>query len=496
MEMLPEEIHTEIFSYLDHSSLQTAASVSKKWRSNVLGSSRLLRKSKLRVHDYKQQKGFIKSTGKRFRAVCIKNKENGQNKCSRPELLTILRGIANVRNLELSGDFLGFPERKVSSLQLKNLEELTLNGSANSSRVSKILNHVKPQKLTLDVSENWRKMDKHFESWLLKQDRLKDLHVKDRAMMIFSKEFPVDKLKIQLRKLTLEVTSFHELWLLNSSMILQRNMINFCRSQRSLEDVRLSALFITDPIIAHLLDSRSLKKLTYLSYKGVPAIESRSNESLEDLCISYGRPGSASTITPTWQTLAKLKKLKNLEINFQGHQVQEIITNCSRLTQLMTMKLTKINFNGHELAAFNDINLPNLRTIDLGNIYVTKLGWTSITKKCPLVESLTLEGFVLNHGSASVICEQWKYLKFIELGYGFYLEEIFSALLKCKTLKQVKINDKMKQQLEVRLGEAKAPFEITVKHDVPVGLRVDLLAERFGLLVDRSLYLDNFPDID
>jgi hypothetical protein len=61
-----------------------------------------------------------------------------------------------VRDLEISGDFLSFSERKMSTLKLKNLEELTLNGAkanSNSSRVSKILNYVKPQKLALNVQE-------------------------------------------------------------------------------------------------------------------------------------------------------------------------------------------------------------------------------------------------------------------------------------------------------------------------------------------------------
>jgi hypothetical protein len=72
LENLPEEIKTEIFSYLNQNSLKSAASVNKNWRSNVFGSNRLLKKAKMRVHDFQQQKTFIKTTGKRFRAVCIK----------------------------------------------------------------------------------------------------------------------------------------------------------------------------------------------------------------------------------------------------------------------------------------------------------------------------------------------------------------------------------------------------------------------------------------
>ncbi len=232
---------TEIFSYLDQNSLKTSASVCTNWRSTVLSSSHLLRKTKLRIHDFKQQKKFIKSAGKSFRTVCIKQKENGQNKCSRSELLAIHRGIANMRNLEVSGDSLGFDERKVSNLELKHLKELTLNDSANSSRISKILKNVKLQKLTLNCSGNWQKLDKHFESWLMGQERLEELHIKEQALKIFCKEFPANKLKVQLRKLTFEVRRFHELRLVNSSLInIQRNIINFCQSQRSLEEVVLS----------------------------------------------------------------------------------------------------------------------------------------------------------------------------------------------------------------------------------------------------------------
>jgi hypothetical protein len=70
-----------------------------------------MKNAKLHVHDYGRQKSFIKSVGKSFRSVCIKNKPNG---------------------------------REVSDVQLVHLEELTLEGKANTSRVSKILNNVKP----------------------------------------------------------------------------------------------------------------------------------------------------------------------------------------------------------------------------------------------------------------------------------------------------------------------------------------------------------------
>ncbi len=495
---------TEIFSYLDQSSLKTSARVCTNWRSTVLGSSRLMRKTKLRVHNFKQQKKFIKNAGKSFQTVCIKNKENKRKKCTRSELLTILRGIANVRNLELSGDFLGFDERKVSNLELKHLNELTLNDSANSSRISKILKNAKLQKLTLNCSGNLQKLDKHFESWLMGQYRLDELHIKNHAIKIFCKEFSSNKLKIQLRKLTLEleleVTRFHEVRLRNTSLInFQRNFISFCQSQRSLEEVVLSVSFSSNVwagLIAHLLESKKLKKLT-LCGNGLPVIESRSNETLEDLCIKHC--WHRSNATSTWQTLAKLRMLKNLEINYHGQQVQDIITSCSRLSQLKTLKLAKLYHFlpiDDEPDAFQEINLPNLTTIYLKYIYVTQLGWTSITSRCLLVESLILDRFILGQGSASLICEQWKNLKVLDLGYGIYLDELFPALLTCLSLKELKIVEKMKQQLEHHLGEAVAPFEIIVKDNVLAGFDMYYLQTYFEFWPDRSLYLDNFPDIN
>jgi hypothetical protein len=320
MESLPEEMKTEIFSYLDQSSLKTSASVCTNWRSTVLGSSHLLRKTKLRIHDFKKQKKFIKSAGKSFRTVCIKQKENGQKKCSRSELLAILRGIANVRNLELSGDFLGFDERKVSNLELKHLKELTLSESANSSRISKILKNAKLQKLTLNCSGSFKKLDKHFESWLMGQERLEELTIKEQALKIFRKQFPANKSKIQLRKLTLEVTSR----LRNTSMTnIQRNLLSFCQSQRSLEEVVLSFGFhsgVGDGIIAPLLESRGFRKLTLRDIDGLPVIQSSSNETLEDLCVEFSKFGG---YTQRWQTLAKLRQLKHLEISYHVQKVQD-----------------------------------------------------------------------------------------------------------------------------------------------------------------------------
>jgi hypothetical protein len=173
--------------------------------------------------------------------------------------LSILRAIGNVRDLEISGDFLSFSERKMSTLKLKNLEELTLNGAkanSNSSRVSKILNYVKPQKLALNVQEYWTRKGMHFESWLMKQDRLAELNVKGRAMSIFGKEFTADKLNIKLRKFIIEIGRLVELWMLNSRTENVRRNISFCRSQRNLEEVVLRLWFISDPIVVHLLDNK------------------------------------------------------------------------------------------------------------------------------------------------------------------------------------------------------------------------------------------------
>jgi hypothetical protein len=238
-----------------------------------------------------------------------------------------------------------------------------------------------------------------------------------------------------------------------------------------------------------------LKKLKFF-YNDIPAIESRVNETLEDLCIEYYHPGYL-TLIPKWRTLTKLTQLKHLEINFQGSEVRQIIEKCSELSQLTTIKLRKTvispNFAEHD--AFRQINLPSLRKITFEKIYVKHLDWTFITSKCPLVESLTLDHFILDQGSASLICEQWKNLKMVELGYGLYLEEVFPALLKCSSLKVLKVVEKMKQQLELRLEQAVVPFEIIVKDSVLGELEVAFFTQQFASLANRFLYFDNFSNI-
>jgi hypothetical protein len=59
MEKLPEELHREIFSMLDHDSLKTASRVNKNWRSTIFGSGHVMKNAKLHVHDYGRQKSFV-----------------------------------------------------------------------------------------------------------------------------------------------------------------------------------------------------------------------------------------------------------------------------------------------------------------------------------------------------------------------------------------------------------------------------------------------------
>jgi hypothetical protein len=75
----------------------------------------------------------------------IKNKNNRRKTVSRDDLLEILKDASDVKHLEISGNFLGFQTKKIPDMQLKNLQILILNGSAISSRISKILNNDKPR---------------------------------------------------------------------------------------------------------------------------------------------------------------------------------------------------------------------------------------------------------------------------------------------------------------------------------------------------------------
>ncbi len=494
MEKLPVEMHTEIFSYLDRESLKTSTQVSKNWRSMIHGSSALMRNTKLRVHDFKKQKKFIRNSGRSFRTVCIKNKENGKKSCTRPELLKILRNVANVKNLEVSGDFLGFSERKVSNLELKNLKKLTLTGTANSSRISKILKNVKLQKLTMNIPRGLGKFDKHFQTWLLKQDRLEDLCIEDMALKIFLVEFPPDKLKIQLKKLTIKERLFYIP--LEKEADFKENFINFCRGQKNLEEVdmwfqRFWSSHFGPGIFSRLMGSKVLKILKING--SILPTTANVNETLEYLSVK----------TPwywlqpfNWQTLTKLSKLKHLDLSFPGSEVRDIIFNCSRLNELITLKLSKFYLISYEPGAFQFINLPSLKQIDLSNIYLSHGDWIHITTKCPLIEKVTLDLFIMNEESAILICETLKNLNEIELGHGIYAENIFPALLKSSSLKELKANEKMKQQLEVRLDKTVIPFKISVKVNElnrDYWQYRDIIEQEF--LEEHVSYLDNIPEM-
>jgi hypothetical protein len=501
MENLPVEMHTEIFSYLDRQSLNTSTQVCKKWRSIVHGSSALMRNRKLRVHNFKKQKKFIKNSGRSFKTVCIKNKEFANKSCTRAELLKILRGVANVKSLKVSGDFLGFSERKVANLELNNLKELTLNGSANSSRISKILKNVKLQKLTMNIHEDWGKFDKHFQSWLIKQDRLEDLYIKNTAMKIFFNEFPAEKLKFQLKKLTIkEECCMHR----KKEAHFKRNFFNFLRSQRNLEEVvTWSNNFVFwsgrfwPETLAQLLTSKVLKKLKIIG-NALPAMDSSAdNESLECLSVSFDYHWIwSNTVDPNWPTLNILRKLKHLDLSFPLSEVRDIIPNCSRLNQLTTLKLTKSGVYGRESDAFRYINFPDLKEIDLSNMHLSHGDWIRITTKCPLVEKITLYRFIMDEESANLICETWKNLKEIDLGVGFYPENIFPAVLKSSSLKELKVLEKMKQQLEEHLNRVEIPFKITVMTRELEDEYWDRFSIPGDLLEGRDTYLDNNPDVD
>jgi hypothetical protein len=388
---------------------------------------------------------------------------------------------------------LGFSERKVANIELNNLKELTLTGSANSSRISKILKNVKPQKLTMDVLKEWGKIDKHFLSWLIKQEQLEHLHIKGESLKIFLNEFPADKLKIQLKKLMIESHSYDILPFPEKMMVkLRRNLITFCQTQKNLEEVVIK--IDCSEMCTHLLESKTVKKLKI--YTGLPAIELlRVNNTLE--CLIIMNISSRNFETPKWETLSNLRKLKHLEIIFpdfwdERHDVRDVILNCSELSHLTTLKLTKFYSLEHDPDAFQDINIPSLKEILLRNIYVSPRDWHSITTNCPLVEKVTLDCFVLDVESANSICEKWEYLEEIDLGYGIYSAEIFPALLKCSNLKTLIVLEKMKHQLDLRLENMVIPFKITVKTSNLNFDFVDGFIDDYAYLVDRHLYVENF----
>jgi hypothetical protein len=88
-------------------------------------------------------------------------------------------------------------------------------------------------------------------------------------------------------------------------------------------------------------------------------------------------------------------------------------------------------------------------------------------------------------GSASLIFTQWENLKEVKLGVCLYLEEIFPALLNSKSIKKLEINQRMMQQLEVRVGAAVVPFKISV-NDLIIENALEMLNKQFGILENRA----------
>jgi hypothetical protein len=130
---------------------------------------------------------------------------------------------------------------------------------------------------------------------------------------------------------------------------------------------------------------------------------------------------------------------------------------------------------------------------------VSHRDWASITTKCPLVEKLKLDFYVMDAESANLICEAWNNLKVLDLGYGIYSAELFPALRKCSSLEELSVTENMKQQMEARmdLEMAGIPFKITLKAKVDEGLESyeNFLILRFVAnnehMVGRNSLLDN-----
>jgi hypothetical protein len=464
------EVSTQIFSYLDHASLKMVSEVSKNWRKMVYGETKVLVSSKLLIHNFKQQRKFLRNYGKNFRTVYLRHE--GNTSCTRAELIRILESIANVENLKVYGNSLRFLKQESNKISLDNLKTLTLHDSANTFRMSQFLENVELLELTLNIEKTGRYLDENFMDWFLQQRRMKSLTVQERALKIFFNPFPDDKMNVQLRKLSIHPNNFM-LPRMNEATF-KGNLIKFFESQINLEEVYFenSECILPSPwrnIYAHLLASKTLKKLQIVS-EDLPEISVAENRSLESLIVHRPLNGLwifLPLINP-WQTISKFRNLKHIEIT-GVYDLQNFLLHGSGLDQLETLKLSgRMGDFANDINTFDSINFPNLKDINLTGVFVNHLGWTSITAKCPLIEKITLNQFFLEHASVKLICEKLGNLKEMDLGCGIYTADIFKKIMKNSSLRNLKITAVMLQQMENwrNFGALPKPFKITVKSSI------------------------------
>lgn len=496
---LPEEITTTIFSYLDHDSMKSATQVCKSWRSTIYGTMELMKKSKLLVRDFRQQKKFMKDYGKCFKTVCLLQRVGTNPSCTRAELVKILGEIANVTKLELVGGNFKYRKHDITEIPLPNLRELTLQNSANSFRISQFLHHVNLRELTLKIDKNGKYLDAEFMEWFWKQDHLQSLILQQKALKIFFDTIPIDTMQIRLNKLRIHQGDFS--FPTTKLGFFEMNFIDFCKTQDQLEEVYFEQSSCMRPrpwrgVYSHLLSSSSIKKIQIVDH-GLPQISVDENLSLESLIVlNPSHYGWLFVQIPYWQTLNKFKNLKHVEIA-GVFELKNFLINCSKLKHLATLKLIKKYDFRHESHAFSAMQLPNLREINLTNILVNNGDWTVITANCPLIEKVTLDRFFLESNSMKLMCEEWKNLKELDLGCGVYTSSVFKVLSKSGSLQHFKITPIMKRHLD-RTPMNENSFAVTVKKSIIAeegeNCPYSVFARNNRIILSTLMFLNNFRD--
>jgi hypothetical protein len=206
---------------------------------------------------------------------------------------------------------------KIANLDLKNLKEITLTHTAGNSKVTKILNNVQQlEKVTLDTVDilGWSQvLDKHYFSWLLKQEHLKELSIGRHALKFFFKKILTARVEFQLKKLS--IVEHLQKIPQNKETKFKSNLCEFLKTQTEIEEVFIwTGSDSSDPrfwheIFVQLLRSKILKNLT-IHKEVLPAVErSFINENLESLSIDCSYRWL--NLSPSnWQTL----KTENLDI--------------------------------------------------------------------------------------------------------------------------------------------------------------------------------------
>lgn len=495
MEDFPKNVCVKILSFLDANSLKSASLVSTKWREAAF-SSELMKNFKLLILNYGIQKSFIQKYGSKFSSVKIDSSVVDGNRMPNynyKQVSEMFQAIKYVKELEISNIKLSFRVNVRAMNDLPELKKLHLEGTAISYKISNFLQNVKLEQIILVERKQSRKFfDTDFMAWLVAQTKLKHLVLEENACFIFS-NFRFIRQTFRLQNLIINGPEVKDFW--NTATVL--NFQEFIAAQGVIESVVLliKPNYLTDLNVLTQFNSillnlskKSHKINVYVDNKttlrllpSFPLVESLEfySSNLESTEIFYCRNCKILKVFASWSAYSYLSN--------------NIIPNHTRFSNLKELKLVR-HYDFRKGENFLNMKFGNLRVLDLTYYLASADDWKLIIDKCPLIEKLSLNIFILTTEIVKLMCLKWKRFESLQLGYGLYEADIVKPLIDQVNFKTIYINAAMKSHFETILENA-ADLKVEVVEventNVLSEMSISMFFQRQEILKKQMRLLEN-----